>query len=105
MEASRSAATALAAACVDWYTWYTARTEATMTEASKVSIRATERLAESNVCNAWSSSDKRPDSSTYSESTPILSISERNKNITREKLQTKLNLSWARRWNGSVIDV
>ena len=45
MEASRSAAAALAAARVDWYTWYTARTEATIMEASKVHIRATESAA------------------------------------------------------------
>eukprot|EP00964_Phaeocystis_antarctica_P005527 scaffold3021_cov73-Phaeocystis_antarctica.AAC.2 len=104
MEASRSAAAALTAARLDWYIWYTAKTEATVTEASKVSIRAIERLAGLNVYNAWSSSDKRPDSSTSSESTPILRTRPKNKNTTREKLQSKLNLSWERRWNGSAME-
>eukprot|EP00964_Phaeocystis_antarctica_P134838 scaffold99125_cov67-Phaeocystis_antarctica.AAC.2 len=48
MKASRSTAAALAAPRVDWYAWYTARTEATITEASKVTIRATESTAGSN---------------------------------------------------------
>eukprot|EP00964_Phaeocystis_antarctica_P021626 scaffold12023_cov67-Phaeocystis_antarctica.AAC.2 len=105
MKASRSAAAALAAFCVDWYAWHTARTEATITENSKVNIRATESTAASNVYKAWSSSDRRSESLTSSESTPILSTRLKNKTITREKQQSKLNLSWPRLWNGSAIDV
>ena len=93
MEASCSVAAVLAALRVDWYTWYTARIEATIKEASKVNIRATESTAGSNVYKAWSSSDKRPESPTSSESTPILRTRLKNKTITSEKLQSKLNLS------------
>eukprot|EP00964_Phaeocystis_antarctica_P074698 scaffold45994_cov63-Phaeocystis_antarctica.AAC.2 len=92
MKALRSAAAALAAPRVDWYTWYTARTEATITEASKVNIRATESTAGSNVYKAWSSSERRSESSTSSESMPILRTRLKNKTITREKLQSTLNL-------------
>eukprot|EP00964_Phaeocystis_antarctica_P033661 scaffold19084_cov64-Phaeocystis_antarctica.AAC.4 len=105
MKASRSAAAALAAPRVDWYAWYTARTEATITEASKVTIRATESTAGSNVYEAWSSSDRRFESSTSSESTPILRTRLKNKTITREKLQSKLNLMWPWFWKGSAIEV
>eukprot|EP00964_Phaeocystis_antarctica_P013591 scaffold7455_cov72-Phaeocystis_antarctica.AAC.5 len=105
MAAARSPAAALAALRVDWYTWYTARTEATITEASKVNIRAVESTAGSNVYEAWSSSDSRFESSTSSESTPILSTRQKNKTITREKLQSKPNSSLPRRWNGPAIDV
>eukprot|EP00964_Phaeocystis_antarctica_P109901 scaffold74305_cov67-Phaeocystis_antarctica.AAC.1 len=105
IEASRSAAAALAADRVDWYTWYTAKTEATITEASKVTIRATESTAESKVYAAWSSLDKRSESSTFSESTTILSTRLKTKAITREKWQSKLNLMWPWFWKGSAIDV
>ena len=105
MEASRSAAAALAAFRADRYTWYAARAEATITEASKVHIRATESTAGSNMYEALSSSDRRFESSTSSESTPILSTRQKNKTITSEKLQSKLNSSWPLRWNGLAIDV
>ena len=105
MEASRSAAAALAAFFVDWYTWYAAKTEATITEASKVQMRETDRAAGSNMYDALSSSDRRFESSTSSESTPILSTRQKNKTITSEKLHSKLNSSWPLRWNGLAIDV
>eukprot|EP00964_Phaeocystis_antarctica_P011142 scaffold6125_cov69-Phaeocystis_antarctica.AAC.6 len=91
MKASRSAAAALAVARVEEYAWYTARTEATITEASKVTIRATESTAGSNVYKARISSDRRPEPSIPSESTPILRTRLKNKTITREKMQSKLN--------------
>ena len=94
MEASRSAAVALAAFRADWYTWYAAKTEATITDASKAHIRATESSAVSNMYEALSSSDSSFKSSTFSESTPILSTRLKNKTITSEKLQSKLNSSW-----------
>ena len=105
MEASRSATTALAAVRVDWYTWYAAKAEATITEASKVQMRRTESAAGSNMYEALSSSDRRFESSTSSESTPILSTRLKNKTMTSEKLQSKLNSSWPLRWNGLAIDV
>eukprot|EP00964_Phaeocystis_antarctica_P025893 scaffold14560_cov60-Phaeocystis_antarctica.AAC.4 len=74
-------------------------------EASKVKIRATESTAGSNVCKVWSPSDRRSESLTPSESTPILRTRLKNKTITSEKLQSKLNLMWPCRWNGSAIDV
>ena len=104
MEASRSTAAALAAAFVDWHTWYTAKTEATITEASKVHIRAAESPTGSNMWTAWTSSDRRSESLTSSESTPILSTRLKNKTITREKLQSKLNLSWPSFWKGSAME-
>ena len=105
MEASRSAAAALAAFRVDWYTWYAAKTEATIMEASKVQMRRTESAAGLNMYEALSSSDRRFESSTSSESTPILSTRQKNKTITSEKLHSKLNSSWPLRWNGLAIDV
>eukprot|EP00964_Phaeocystis_antarctica_P076281 scaffold47157_cov68-Phaeocystis_antarctica.AAC.4 len=105
MKASRSAAAALAAPRVNWYAWYTARTEATITEASKVTIRAIESTAGSNVYEAWSSLDRRSESLTSSESMPILRTRLKNKTITREKLQSKPNSSLPQRWNGPAIDV
>ena len=104
MEASRSAAAALTAFRVDWYAWYTARTEATIMEASNANIRAAESIAGSNVYEALSSSDRRSDSLTSSESTPILSTRLKNKTITSEKLQSKLNLSWPSLWKGWAME-
>ena len=104
MEASRSAAAALAAFRVDWYTWYVAKTEATIADASIVHIKATESAAGSNMYEALSS-DRRSESSTSSESTPILSTRLKNKTMTSEKLQSKPNSSWPLRWNGLAIDV
>eukprot|EP00964_Phaeocystis_antarctica_P084398 scaffold53139_cov69-Phaeocystis_antarctica.AAC.1 len=105
IEASRSAAAALAAARVEAYTWYTAIAAATITEASKVTIRATVIPAVSNVNTALSSSDRRYESSRLSESTPILSTRLKKKTTTRLKLHSKLNLLWSWLWNGSAIDV
>ena len=85
MEFSRSAATALAASRVDWYIWNTVSAKATITEASKVNITATERTV-------GSSPEKKAGSSIPSESTPTLSTRLENKTDTREKLQSKLNL-------------
>ena len=73
-------------------------------EASKASIRAAESIAGSNVYEALSSSDRRSDSLTSSESTPILSTRLKNKTITSEKLQSKLNLSWPSLWKGWAME-
>jgi len=59
-----------------------------------VDISATETHTSSNVSLFWNSSDATPKLLTSSESTPILSTRLKKKTITREKLQSKLNLSW-----------